>query len=307
MDLSIIIVNWNVKNLLRACLYSLEEAARNIPDLTTEVIVVDSASSDGSPQMVQAEFPQVGLMASAENLGYARGNNVGAAVARGRYLFLLNPDTVLQPTALAEMMAYLDSHPAVGALGPQLLWPDNTVQSSRRRFPTVGSLFWESTLLGQWFPHNRHARRYHLADRSPDQSQPVEWVVGAALLIRRAAWEAVGPLDEHFFMYFEETDWCRRCVAAGWDIHYLPAARIIHYEGQSSQQVVAARTLRFQRSKLRYTRKYFGQGWATALRLFLWSTYAFQWLEESAKWLIGHRRPLRRARMVAYGHLLRKL
>lgn len=307
MDLSIIIVNWNVQSLLRACLSSLIEAAQNAPDLTAEIIVVDSASSDGSPEMVRNEFPQVRLIASDENLGYARGNNVGVAAAQGRYLFLLNPDTVVQPTTLAEIVTYLEGQPDVGALGPQLLWPDGAVQSSRRRFPTLGSLFWESTLLGQWFPHNRYARRYHLADRSPDQTQPVEWIVGAALLIRRAAWEAVGQIDESFFMYFEETDWCRRCAQAGWAIHYLPAAQIIHYEGKSSEQVVAARTLRFQRSKLRYTRKYFGRGWATVLRLFLWNTYAFQWLEESAKWLIGHRRALRRERMGAYGQLLREL
>jgi GT2 family glycosyltransferase len=108
-------------------------------------------------------------------------------------------------------------------------------------------------------------------------------------------------------MYFEETDWCRRAMAAGWQIHYLPTAKIIHYEGKSSEQVIAARTLRFQRSKLHYTRKYFGRGWAVALRLFLWLTYAWQWLEESAKWLIGHRRALRRERMIAYGQVLRGL
>jgi GT2 family glycosyltransferase len=205
------------------------------------------------------------------------------------------------------MVAYLDHHPEVGALGPQLLWPEGTVQSSRRRFPTLGSLFWESTLLEQWFPHNRFQHRYHLADVAPNHPQTVDWVVGAALLIRRETWAQVGPIDENFFMYFEETDWCRRAMAAGWQIHYLPTAKIIHYEGKSSEQVIAARTLRFQRSKLHYTRKYFGRGWAVALRLFLWLTYAWQWLEESGKWFIGHRRALRRERMGAYGQVLRGL
>jgi GT2 family glycosyltransferase len=126
-------------------------------------------------------------------------------------------------------------------------------------------------------------------------------------MIRREAWLQVGPLDETFFMYFEETDWCRRCVETGWETHYLPAAQVIHYEGKSSEQVIAARTLRFQRSKLRYTRKYFGPGWAMMLRLFLEATFAFQWAEESLKWLIGHRRALRRERMIAYGQVLREL
>jgi GT2 family glycosyltransferase len=307
MDLSIVIVNWNVKDLLHNCLQSLLDACQVSPNLTTEIIVVDSASVDGSPQMVRGEFPQVRLIASDKNLGYAGGNNTGAAAARGRYIFLLNPDTVVQSNTLTQMVNYMDTHPEVGALGPQLLWPDGTVQSSRRRFPTLGSLFWESTLLGQWFPQNRHARRYHVADHPSGQIQKVDWVVGAAILLRRETWRQVGPIEEDFFMYFEETDWCHRAVEAGWETHYLPDARIIHYEGKSSEQVVAARTLRFQRSKLRYTRKYFGPGWVLALRLFLWATFAFQWAEETAKWLVGHRRDLRRERMAAYSQVLRGL
>jgi N-acetylglucosaminyl-diphospho-decaprenol L-rhamnosyltransferase len=307
MDLSIVIVNWNVKDLLHDCLHSLLDACQAASKLDIEIIVVDSASTDGSPQMVHAEFPQVRLIASEKNLGYAGGNNTGANAATGRYIFLLNPDTIVQPDALIRMVDYMDTHPAVGALGPQLLWPDGTVQSSRRRFPTLGSLFWESTLLEQWFPQNRHVRRYHVADHPSGQIQKVDWVVGAAILIRREAWLQIGPIEEDFFMYFEETDWCHRAAEAGWETHYLPDARIIHYEGKSSEQVVAARTLRFQRSRLRYTRKYFGQGWAIALRLFLWATFGLQWIEETAKWLIGHRRDLRRERMIAYWQILREL
>lgn len=306
-DLSVVVVNWNVKDLLRSCLQSLLDTSHVSPHLTLEIIVVDSASTDGSPEMVHQEFPQVRLIASEQNLGYAGGNNVGAALAQGRYLFLLNPDTVVQPEALPRMIDYMDAYPTVGALGPQLLWPDRTIQSSRRRFPSLGTLFWESTLLGQWFPHNRHIQNYHLTNQPANQLQKVDWVVGAAILIRREAWEQVGPIDEAFFMYFEETDWCRRSTAAGWETHYLPTAQVIHYEGKSSEQVVAARTLRFQRSKLRYARKYFGPVWATLLRLFLWLTFAVQWGEESCKWLLGHRRELRRERIAAYGEVLRGL
>jgi GT2 family glycosyltransferase len=307
MDLSLIIVNWNVKDLLRNCLQSLLEAGQAAPDLSLEIIIVDSASTDGSPDMVRRQFPQARLVESNQNLGYAGGNNAGADLAQGRYLFLLNPDTVVKPDALRRLVRYMDSHPAVGVVGPQLLWPDGTIQSSRRRFPTLGSLFWESTLLGQWFPHHQHIARYHMQDIAPDHNQPVDWVVGAAMLIRREAWRQVGPIDAAYFMYFEETDWCRRCAEAGWKIHYLPEAQIIHYEGKSSEQVMAERTIRFQRSKLRYTRKYFGAGWAVILRLFLWLTFAFQWAEETAKWLIGHRRALRRERMMAYRQVLREL
>lgn len=307
MDLSVIIVNWNVKDLLRNCLKSLLDACRWSPGLASEIIVVDCASDDGSPQMVRDEFPQVRLIASGENLGYARGNNTGVAAAKGRYFFLLNPDTVVRPEALVHLVEYMDVHPEVGALGPQLLWPNGRVQSSRRRFPTPGSLFWESTLLGQWYPNHRAIRSYHITDRPPGRPQKVDWVVGAAILIRREAWRQVGPIEESFFMYFEEADWCRRSAEAGWETHYLPTAQIIHYEGQSSEQDMAARALRFQRSKIRYTRKYFGRSWATLLRLFLLVTFALQWAEESAKWLVGHRRTLRRERMAAYGQVLREL
>lgn len=257
--------------------------------------------------MVRDEFPQVRCIANDQNLGYAGGNNAGAKIAQGRYLFLLNPDTVVQPDALGQLVDYMDAHSTIGAVGPQLLWPDGTIQSSRRRFPTLGSLFWESTLLGQWFPNNQHIRRYHMLDQSPAQAKAVDWLVGAAILIRRDIWLQVGPLDETFFMYFEETDWCRRCVEAGWEIHYLPEAQIIHYEGKSSEQVIATRTIRFQRSKLRYVQKYFGSGWAVVLGLFLRATFAYQWTEESIKWLIGHRRALRRERMAAYGQVIREL
>lgn len=306
MDLSIVIVNWNVKELLRGCLNSIL-AAEPAGGPALEILVVDSASTDGSAAMVRAEFPRARLIASDRNLGYAGGNNAGAAAASGRYILLLNPDTEVRPGALARLVSYMDSRPRVGAAGPQLLWPDGSIQSSRRRFPTLGSLFWESTLLEQWFPGNRYARAYHMDDRSPLEPQAVDWVVGAALLVRRQAWQQVGPLEETFFMYFEETDWCRRCARAGWEVHYLPQARIVHYEGKSSEQALAARTLRFQRSKLLYTRKYFGPGRAAALRLFLQATFALQWAEETAKWLVGHRRALRRERMSAYSQVLRGL
>jgi N-acetylglucosaminyl-diphospho-decaprenol L-rhamnosyltransferase len=159
--------------------------------------------------------------------------------------------------------------------------------------------------LDQWFPGNRYSRAYHVADHPPHVLQQVDWITGAAMFIRRAAWDRVGPLDEGLFMYFEETDWCRRCAQAGWDIHYLPQARVIHYEGRSSEQVLASRDLRFQRSKIYYTRKWFGPVWASILRAFLLLTFGWQLAAETAKWLVGHKRPLRRQRIGAYWQLLR--
>lgn len=304
MRISIVIVNWNVKDLLRECLRSVFSS--KIED-EPEVVVVDNASSDESAAMVRSEFPQVNLIAAPENLGFAKGNNVGVAAAKGDFIFLLNPDTRLEPDTLVKLRDYLAANPEVGVVAPQLLWPDGSPQSSRRQFPTIGSLFWESTLLEQWFPQNKIAQRYKFAGVPPTQSGPVDWAVGAALFLRREVWESVGPLDESLFMYFEETDWCRRCTQAGWPVQYLSDAGVTHYEGQSSGQVVSARTLRFQRSKIRYTQKWFGSMWAAAIKLFLRLTFGFQLAEETAKWLLGHKRPLRRERMAAYSDLLKEL
>jgi N-acetylglucosaminyl-diphospho-decaprenol L-rhamnosyltransferase len=306
VDLSIVIVNWNVCELLRRCLASLRRGRAQLsPGLNMEVIVVDCASSDGSPDMVGREFPWVRLLASDRNLGYAGGTNLGTAEARGRYLLMLNPDTEVPGEALGTMLSYLDEHAGVGAVGPQLRYPDGSLQSSRRRFPTLATAFLESSLLQQWFPDNAVARRYYVADRPSDQAQAVDWLVGAAWMVRREAWQQAGPLDEGFFMYFEELDWCRRCHMAGWEVHYVPAAQVVHHEGKSSQQVVAARTIRFQRSKLRYFEKYYGPGWAQAIRLFLLGTFALQLAEESFKWLVGRNQDLHRQRMAAYWQVLR--
>ncbi len=311
MDLSIVIVNWNVRDLLRQCLCSIEaswaaaESPASLLAANCETIVVDSASEDGSAAMVRDEFPNVLLIASDENLGYARGNNLGLGRATGEYLLVLNPDTEIVADGLPAMLNYLRSHDRAGAIGPQLRYPDGSLQSSRRRFPTPATAFWESTLLQQWFPDNRFARRYHVQDRPADEVQAVDWVVGAALMMRRSAWEQTGPFDESFFMYFEELDWCRRCRGLGWEIDYLPLACVVHHEGKSSQQVPAERTIRFQSSKLRYFDKYYGRLTATLIRLFLLATFGFQLLEEAIKWLLGHKRALRRQRVAAYGKVLR--
>jgi GT2 family glycosyltransferase len=160
-------------------------------------------------------------------------------------------------------------------------------------------------LLEQWFPGNRYARAYKFADESDTGAMAVDWLVGAALFMRRTVWEAVGPFDEKLFMYFEETDWCRRCAEAGWPIHYLPQVEVTHYEGQSSGQVESARAMRFQRSKIRYTEKWFGSRWAFILRLFLLTNFGLQWLAETLKWLVGHKRALRRERMTIYWQVLK--
>jgi GT2 family glycosyltransferase len=299
-DLSIIILSWNVRDLLRGCLASLPRS-----DPAVEVIVVDAASTDGSAEMVQREFPAARLIASPENLGYSRGNNLGLAQALGRYLFVLNPDTEVMPLALERMRGYMDEQPHVGLLGPQLVWPNHTVQSTRRRFPSLMTALFESTWLRPLAPH-RWLARYYAEDLPADQPVEVDWVVGAALFARREAYVQVGGFDEGFFMYSEELDWQRRLRAAGWSVVYFPAARVVHHEARSSAQAPAAAThIRFNTSKVRYFRKYHGPVAAEVLRWVLLGSFAFQLVLEATKGLLGHKRELRRARVATYRAVLR--
>ncbi len=304
MDLSIIIVNWNVCELLRRCLASIEA---NRGALSLEIIVVDNASVDGSVRMVESEFPQVHLIASRENLGYTGGNNLGVKEAGGRYLLILNPDTEIVGDALEQMVAYLDKHPEVGAVGPQLVYPDGSVQSSRRRFPGVATVFFQGTPLSwRWFrDDNRFARMHCMADRPDDEIQSVDWLVGAALVIRRETWQEVGPFDDQFFMYSDEVDWCHRCRDLGWQIHYFPKAQIIHYEGRSSTQIAVMSRARFHRSRIRYFHKYSGAGWAAVIRVFFLMNYAWLLAEEIGRWAIGRRNKIRSQRISDYWHVLR--
>jgi N-acetylglucosaminyl-diphospho-decaprenol L-rhamnosyltransferase len=313
-DLSIIIVSWNVRELLRGCLAALTTDDRRLTTAESssvvrrpssiEIIVIDNASSDGSADMVAAEFPQVRLIANVENRGFTGGNNQGIAVAQGRYVFFLNPDTVVGGESLATMLGYMEEHPDVGVVGPQLRYGDGSLQSSRRSFPTFGSALFESTPLAWHWPDNPWARRYRMEDHQPTEEEDVDWLVGAALLTRRNVLDQVGVFDEGYFMYSEELDWCRRVKMAGWRVIYLPSAQIVHYEGKSSEQVVAARHIRFQTSKVRYFRKFHGRLAADALRAFLLAAFAVEWSLEAVKWLLGSKRPLRRERMAAYAQLL---
>jgi N-acetylglucosaminyl-diphospho-decaprenol L-rhamnosyltransferase len=305
-DLSIVIVNWNVRELLRHCLDSIMSNLQPpTSNFQIEVIVVDNASSDGSVAMLEKEFPQVRLIANGENLGFTVGNNQGIAISRGRYILLLNPDTEIVGDVLTTMVEYMDDHPQVGALGPKLLNPDGSIQSSRRRFPTLATAFLESTILQQWFPDNAVLRRYYIHDRPDDEVQEVDWVTGACLLVRRETMEEVGLLDEGFFMYSEELDWCRRIKAQGWEIAYLPTAEVTHHGGQSSEQVKSFQHIQFQRSKIRYFRKHHGSWQAEGLRLFILATYLYQLVVEALKWLVGHKRSLRAKRVRAYWQVLR--
>jgi N-acetylglucosaminyl-diphospho-decaprenol L-rhamnosyltransferase len=301
VDLSIIIVTWNVKDFLRDCLTSIQV---NQGIIQLEVIVVDSASNDGSSEMVELEFPWVKLITSEQNLGYPRGNNLGILASSGRNVLILNPDTIVLNDALATMVNYLDTHIDVGALGPQLLNIDGSVQSSKRRFPSLITGLFESTWL-EWLAPDGILKRYYGLDLSDDQENDVDWVTGACLMVPRRVIDHVGLFDEGYFMYSEELDWCRRISDAGWRIVYLPQAQIVHHVGKSSEQAVTARHINFQQAKLRYYRKHHGRITAGVVRAVLLANYSWQLALEAAKGLVGRNRNLRWQRVHAYWQVLR--
>lgn len=300
-DLSVIIVSWNVRELLQACLQSLEPARTN---LELEVIVVDGNSADGSAAMVRENFAWVTVDARPDNVGFPKGNNIGIEQSSGRYVLLLNPDTEIVDDALEQMVAYMDAHADVGVLGGQLRYPDGSIQSSRRRFPTLMTAYFESTWLEPYAPPIL-LEQYYVTDKPDDEISDVDWVVGACLLVRREAIEQVGVMDADYFMYSEELDWCRRIKMAGWRVVYFPPAQVIHHEGKSSEQVVTSRHIYFQQAKLRYFRKYHGRVACWFLRVFLLKSYVWQMFVEGAKGLVGHKRALRWERVESYWQVVK--
>lgn len=225
--------------------------------------------------------------------------------AKARFIYFLNPDTELLPGSLWALYNGINEDETIGAIGPQLRYTDGALQSSRRRFPGLLTGFFESTWLEQTWPRNPWTRSYHLADWPADARQDVDWLVGAALLVRGEVLAALGGFDPQFFMYSEETDLCRRIKRAGWRVVYDPGAIVIHAEGRSSGQVSARRHILFNRSKVRYMCKWHGPLWAALLRRYLLLEFRLQIMSESFKALLGHKRALRRDRVAAYRDVLK--
>jgi GT2 family glycosyltransferase len=270
---------------------------RERASLELEVTVVDNASGDQTLELLSAEFPWATVIANPRNVGFGAAHNQALRQARGRYWLVLNSDAVPAPGALGTLVRFLDAEPHVGVAGPRLLFPDGSVQSSRRRFPSAATLFLESTQLQRFWPDNAVLRRYYVQDRSGDEPQDVDWLVGACLCVRAAAAHQVGLFDERFFMYSDELDWCRRFRRAGWRVSYVPSAEVVHLEGGSSRTDLVARDQRFQASKLAYAAKWHGQAVAAALRLYLVLDYTFRAVEEGLKLALGSRVAERRARL----------
>ncbi len=316
---SIVTVSWNVWDLVRAALERLERISYPTADpqvrilqpaagwaqpLCFELVLVDGNSGDATPDLAPALFPWVRFLPADTNVGFTQGNNLGAASSRGDILFFLNPDTMVSAGALHLLHDALLSLPRAGLVGPALYRADGSLQASRRAFPTPLTGFLESTWLGRIWSRNPWARRYHCHDWPATFPQRVDWLEGAALMMRRATFTDVEGFDEAFFMYSEEMDLCRRLQAAGWTTWYCPQARIRHYGGRSSAQVPAFTHINFNISKIRYYRKFFGRTWAEILRRYLLGEFHLNLLWEGAKLLLGHKISLRRQRVRAYRQVL---
>jgi N-acetylglucosaminyl-diphospho-decaprenol L-rhamnosyltransferase len=267
LDLGIVIVNYNVRDLLRDCLYSVYESRA---DFAFEVCVVDNGSTDGSADMVADLFPQTRLI-RAENRGYAAGNNLGfrefgfgaqdpGCVSLPRYLLLLNPDTLLPPSALGDMLTFMEEYPRAGVAGPRLVREDGSLdRACRRSFPTPEIAAYRLSGLSRLFPNSARFGRYNLTYLSPDVTTEVDSVVGAFMLIRGEVLTQIGLLDEQFFMYAEDLDFCYRAKQQGWQVWYNAAVTVLHYKGRSSRQRSTFANVKFYETMRLFHDKHFKQ------------------------------------------------
>jgi GT2 family glycosyltransferase len=254
VDISVVVVAWNAKKYVELCLQSLADAP---PRRSSEVFVVDNASVDGTSEMIEARFPWVKLIKSAENLGFSRGNNVAIRQTMGRYVALVNPDVILFPGCLDALADFLEENPKVGNVGPRVFNPDMTQQSTCRRFPTLWNNFCSASRLESIFSGSRFFAGEHMFYFPHDRTLSVDVIVGCFSMIRREALDDVGLLDEGLFMYGDDVDWCRRARNAGWDIVFYPGAQAIHDRGKTTAPFPVHFAVAQQRSILHYWKKHY--------------------------------------------------
>ncbi|MDX1531109.1 MAG: glycosyltransferase [Rhodothermales bacterium] len=283
VDVSVVIVNYNVREFLEQALDSVERASAG---LAVETFVVDNNSVDGSVEMVRERFPEVAVIANVENVGFARANNQAIRQARGRYVLVLNPDTLLQEDTLRTLVAFMDRHPEAGAAGCRILNPDGTfAPESRRAFPTPSVALYRMLGLSRLFPRSRTFGRYNLTYLPADAVCEVDALSGSCMMVRSAAlgWSreewathggdglpaepghGAGLFDEDFFMYGEDLDWCYRIQRAGWRIYYTPATQIIHYKGESTRKGELRYVRLFYGAMLRFAEKHFAGEYSRTL------------------------------------------
>ncbi|MDI6780115.1 MAG: glycosyltransferase [Bacteroidota bacterium] len=234
MDLSVIIINYNVRPFLENALNSIRRA---VVDLMSEIFVVDNASDDGSVEMVREKFPEVKLIQNKTNLGFSAANNIALKQSSGKFIVLLNPDTIVQEDTFSSLTDFLSQNPKVGLVGCKILNPDGTIQlACRRSFPTPWIALTKVTGLSALFPKTKLFGKYNLTYLDPDKASEVDAISGSFMFLKKEVYEQVGGLDEKYFMYGEDLDWCYRVQKSGWKIYYYPQTQIIHYKGESTRR-----------------------------------------------------------------------
>ncbi len=301
MKLSIIVVSWNTRQILADCLESVYQYP---PQDEFEVILVDNASEDGSAEMVRQQFPQVKLIESPQNVGFAEGNNLAVPLCQGEYVLLLNPDTVVKPKAFDAMIRFLDQHSEAGAVGSMLLNPDGTLQPSCHPAPKLSRELWRLLHLDVLKGYGR----YHMHKWPTDAAREVDVVQGASMLVRKSILDKIGFLDGDYFMYSEEVDLCFRLQKAGWKLFWVPQSRVIHYGGQSTKLVATDMFMQLYLGKLKYFRKHYGSRAGFVYKLILLVASLLRLALIPLSWL---QRPSTREKSLTlaghYGRLLKAL
>jgi GT2 family glycosyltransferase len=295
MDLSIVLVSWNTRALLVDCLNSLKGALNG----QMEVLVVDNASDDDTVAVLKTDFPWVKLIENGKNVGFASGNNQAIRQSIGDYVLLLNPDTVVLPGALDVLLKFMTENPGVGAVGSRVLNPDGTLQTSCYPAPTLPRELWRLFHLDALWPFGV----YRMTDWPIDKNRQVDVLLGACILLRREVLDQIGLLDEKYFMYSEEVDLCYRVRRAGWLIFWAPEAKIIHYGGQSTNQVAGEMFLRLYEGKLIYFKKHYGRLVTQAYKLVILMTALSRLVLTPLAWL--ERPPQRRYHLALAGRYWR--
>ena len=281
VEISVVIPSWNTRELLRACLTTLEAA----PKPSCEIIVVENGSEDGSREMLEADFPSLRLIVNEENEGFAKGCNQGMRVARGRYVLLLNSDTEIPFDAIERLHGFLEQNEGYGAVAPRLIHPDGRTQATLQAFPNLWTPLFFATPFERWFPDSRELRRYFLRGWSQEDSADVDQPPAACLLIRQAVLDQIGLFDEDLWLFFNDVDLSRRMHAAGWRTRYLAQAEVVHHVGASTSKFGSFVPV-WQRNRLAYYRKHYGRaaGW------WLKACASFAFLD----WCLQQRRAARR-------------
>ena len=284
MDISVVIVGWNAKHYLELCLESLVSAP---PRRSTEIIVLDNASSDGSAEMIKERFPQVKVIRSEENLGYPRGSNVAIRQCTGRYIALVNPDVTVFPDCLDNLADFLDQNPKVGLVGPRVFNPDLSQQSTCRRFPTLWNNFCSATALASLFKLSRLFAGEHMFFFPHDRTLNVDVLVGCFWMVRKTTFDQVGLFDDNLFMYGDDVDWCQRAWKAGWGVVFYPGARAIHDRGKITAPYPVRFAVAQQRSILYYWRKHHGFWGTMGIRSIIFFHHSIRYAFAVGSTLLG--------------------